>query len=406
MIEFEQSNGTLLLTYEPMNGAAWVPHRLEDNQTLVIKGTFHLSERHLVKSTSASEQDDEWNSDELETVSFQVATLKGEYFVFDREILGIDCDLLIHKDVRLSDKSFTAEKRVSIFKIIAGLKPERIVIGGDMPDSIPEQTFAALLRNFPRDHELKRYVLARVGSVVRDFVDTKVDAEHLFRSYVNKRLTKKTQDIVGLFRHEEIRKYKFLHEKLSEMLKSESGYNEAAWQAEILQIILLLNPKYIKALREAPVRDTYRNVNRQIDILLVDSSGNVDIVEIKQPFDKCIVTNNQYRNNFIPLRELSGTVMQVEKYVFYLNKWGQAGENYLTEKYRSELPDDFSIKITNPGGLIIMGRDSNLGENQRQDFEVVKRKYKNVIDIITYDDLLRRLEFIIKQLDADASSRT
>jgi len=52
------------------------------------------------------------------------------------------------------------------------------------------------------------------------------------------------------------------------------------------------------------------------------------------------------------------------------------------------------------------GKRYNLGENQRQDFEVVKRKYKNVIDIITYDDLLRRLEFIIKQLDADASSRT
>ena len=185
------------------------------------------------------------------------------------------------------------------------------------------------------------------------------------------------------------------------MLKAESGYNEAAWQAEILQIILLLNPKYIKALRGAPVRDTYRNVNRQIDILLVDASGNVDIVEIKQPFDKCIVTNNQYRDNFIPLRELSGTVMQVEKYVFYLNKWGRAGETSLTEKYKSELPDGFSIKITNPGGLIIMGRDNNLSHDQRQDFEVVKRKYKNVIDIITYDDLLRRLEFIIKQLDAD-----
>jgi len=49
-----------------------------------------------------------------------------------------------------------------------------------------------------------------------------------------------------------------------------------------------------------------------------------------------------------------------------------------------------------------MGRDNNLGHDQRQDFEVVKRKYKNVIDIITYDDLLRRLDFIIKQLDANA----
>lgn len=138
-----------------------------------------------------------------------------------------------------------------------------------MPDSIPEQDFDSMVRNFPRELELKRYVMARVGSVVRDFVDTRVDAEHLFRSYVNKHLKKKPKDIVGLFRQDEIRKYKFLHEKLSEMLKAESGYNEAAWQAEILQIILLLNPKYIKALRAAPVRDTYRNVNRLID----NSSG-------------------------------------------------------------------------------------------------------------------------------------
>jgi hypothetical protein len=348
----------------------------------------------------SSSEDDEWESDEPETASFQVAALDGDYFVFDREILGIDCDLLIHKDVQLTYKSFTAEKKVSIFKIIAALKPGRIVIGGDMPDSIPEQDFDSLVRNFPREYELKRYVLARVSSVVRDFVDTKVDAEDLFRRYVNKRLKKKTKDIVGLFRQNEIRKYKFLHEKLTAMLKAESGYSEAAWQAEILQIILLLNPKYIKALKGAPVRDTYRNVNRQIDILLVDASGNVDIVEIKQPFDKCILTNNQYRDNFIPLRELSGTVMQVEKYVFYLNKWGRDGETRLTEKYKSELPNDFTIKITNPGGLIIMGRDKNLRHDQKQDFEVVKRKYKNVIDIITYDDLLRRLEFIIKQLDA------
>lgn len=400
MIEFEQSNGALLLRYEPMNGASWVPARLANDQALALKGTFYLKHRHLVEE-SFSEQDEELAPDELETVSFQVATLDGEYFVFEREILGIDCDLLIHKDVQLTDRSFIAEKHVSIFKTIAALKPGRIVIGGDLSDSIPEQDFASLLSNFPRDHELKRYVLARVGSVVREFVDTKVDAERLFRNYVNKRLKKRTKDIVGLFRDEEIRKYKFLHEKLSEMLKEESGYNEAAWQAEILQIILLLNPKYIKALKGAPVVDTYKNVKRQIDILLVDASGNVDIVEIKQPFDNCIVTNSHYRDNFIPRRELSGTVMQVEKYVFYLNKWGRAGENYLTEKYKSELPLDFSIKITNPGGLIIMGRDSNLGKDQRQDLEVVKRKYKNVIDIVTYDDLLRRLEFIIKQLDAD-----
>jgi len=122
-------------------------------------------------------------------------------------------------------------------------------------------------------------------------------------------------------------------------------------------------------------------------------------VEIKQPFDKCIVTNNQYRDNYIPLRELSGTVMQIEKYIFYLNKWGRAGEEFLTKQYKDTLPDGFSIKITNPGGIIVMGRDTNLTSEQKQDFEVIKRKYKNVIDIITYDDLLGRLCFTIEQLE-------
>ena len=92
--------------------------------------------------------------------------------------------------------------------------------------------------------------------------------------------------------------------------------------------------------------------------------------------------------------------MQIEKYIFYFNRWGRAGEEFLTEKYKDQLPGGFAIKITNPGGIIIMGRDENLTEAQRQDFEVVKRKYKSVIDIITYDDLLRRLKFTIEQLRA------
>jgi hypothetical protein len=34
-------------------------------------------------------------------------------------------------------------------------------------------------------------------------------------------------------------------------------------------------------------------------------------------------TLGQYRNNHIPLRELSGAVMQIEKYIYYLNRWGK-----------------------------------------------------------------------------------
>ena len=52
------------------------------------------------------------------------------------------------------------------------------------------------------------------------------------------------------------------------------------------------------------------------------------------------------------------------------------------------------VKIVNPTGMIIMGRDNDLTEDQKSDFEVIRRKYRNVVDIITYDDLLRRLKVI------------
>ncbi|MDO9042798.1 MAG: DUF4263 domain-containing protein [Desulfocapsaceae bacterium] len=400
-VEFLSKEEVLLLRYEPRDGTSWIHERLSRNETIVIKGTFHLWQEHLVEELSPVEPEELWSSWKPDTVSFRVAQLVNEYFTFDKKILGLDYELLIHQDVQLTYKLFTAEQKISIFQVIAELRPARIVIGGPESDAIPEIVFIGLINNFPSGFELKRYALARVSSVVRDFVETKVDAEQLFRRYVSKRLKKQSKNFRRIFNQSEIEKYRFLHSKLVEMLNSESTYNETVWQAEILQIILLLNPKYIKALRETPVRDTYRNTTRKIDLLLIDASGNIDIVEIKQPFDKCIITNNQYRDNYIPLRELSGTVMQIEKYVFYLNKWGQKGEEYLTQKYKAELPGDFSIKITNPGGIVIMGRDHNLTQEQRQDFEVVKRKYKNIIDIITYDDLLRRLNFIVKQLETD-----
>jgi len=104
------------------------------------------------------------------------------------------------------------------------------------------------------------------------------------------------------------------------MLADENTYTESIWQAHILQIIQLLNPKYIQAIANVRIPGEDGS-NRFIDTLLVDASGNVDVIEIKKPFDKSIVTEAVYRDNHIPLRELSGSVMQVEKYIHRLNRW-------------------------------------------------------------------------------------
>ena len=49
--------------------------------------------------------------------------------------------------------------------------------------------------------------------------------------------------------------------------------------------------------------------------------------------------------------------------------------------------------------MIIMGRDMDWTQDQRTDFEVIRRKYRHVLEIMTYDDLLRRLKTIREQFN-------
>jgi hypothetical protein len=392
MIEFQKNNDGVILQYSPEFGSEWIYKQLADSGSFSLRRTFFLETVHLYGSSKVDEPD--YDS----PVEFKVARKAGDYFEFDMEILNIEYRLYIHKDIDLTYRTFIAEKKVSVFSIINELKPSKIYIGGEHQDSLPKEEFQSLIKNFPNTYELRKYVVGRLSAVLRNYFEINIDGEKQYHQYMNKKISKVGDDITGTFKESEILKFTTILEKLEGMLKDENAYSEKQWQLEILQIILLLHPKYIHVFKEAPVRDTYNKKNRSLDFLLVDSTGNTDIIEIKRPFDKCIVTSNQYRNNYIPLRELSGTVMQIEKYIFYLNKWGKKGEEVLTKKYKDELPKGFSIKITNPGGIIIMGRENNLSPSQKQDFEVIKRKYKNVLDIITYDDLLGRIKFTIEQL--------
>jgi len=47
-----------------------------------------------------------------------------------------------------------------------------------------------------------------------------------------------------------------------------------------------------------------------------------------------------------------------------------------------------------------MGRDRDMTSRQRHDFEVVRRHYKHIADIVTYDDLVRRLAAVLTKLRA------
>ncbi len=388
MIEFREISNKVILSYSSEHsGSAWVYRELDENDRVKISHVFLFTRNELISTPNSG--------NEYASVEFEVANKEGEYYCFPKDILSLEHDLYIHEDIELEQKLFVTVRNISIFPKIDRMITRSLYVGGNNENAVPESVYRGLLKKFPNTYELNRYESARISSVLSSYLDTKEDYEEQYQKYLNNKISKKGTNLELKFSKIELLKYTSLLEKLKSMLKDEDSYSESQWQKELLQIILLLYPKYIYVFKEAPVRDTYKNINRKIDYLLIDSSGNTDIIEIKKPFDKCIVTERTYRDNYIPLRELSGTVMQIEKYIFYLNKWGRKGEEKLTKHYQADLVEGFQIRITNPSGIIIMGRNNGMTSAQEQDFEVIKRKYKNVIDIITYDDLIQRLEFAI-----------
>lgn len=383
----------------------WVINELKkSNVVRIAHGIFTLSSEFLVNKSRLKLSTQKFIEDTPDVI-FNIAkltelSLEGitdEYYKITDDVLIRDKSIFLHKNIDTDITLFIAETNISIFKQIAELVTGDIIIGGKVSNSIPLDEFYGLIENFPTTYEKKLYAQARISSVLRNYFENVKDAEILYKRYRNKKPTNKNVELIKIFEEYEVNKYQTIYEKLSSMLEDEDNYNETRWQTEIVDILLLLYPKYIAVFKEVPVNADDVKV-KSLDYLFVDANGHVDVVEIKQPFAHAIMTKGKYRDNYIPLRELSGTVMQIEKYIYFLNRWGKRGEKFLTEKYKKELPENFDIHITNPKGFIIMGRENNLSKAQKNDFEVVKRKYKNIIDILSYDDLLHRLRLSIEQI--------
>lgn len=89
-VEFETVGGELHLLYVPRDGDSWIFAKFAEGLGISIKDTFFLSARHCL-SHSADETDEDF--DEWAPVRFVVAKADGEYFRFDREVLGLECDV-------------------------------------------------------------------------------------------------------------------------------------------------------------------------------------------------------------------------------------------------------------------------------------------------------------------------
>lgn len=187
------------------------------------------------------------------------------------------------------------------------------------------------------------------------------------------------------------------YDELELMLEDSMSYSEKEWQRRIYEIICVLYPKYIARFREIEVGTDGRHMKTP-DFMLVDSAGFVDILEIKKPDGIKVVSTTEYRNNYVASRDLEGAIVQIEKYIYILNHEGEARVKKIQDKVRNHLPSNFRLKVVNPQGILLLGRSNNLTDEQLFDFEIIKRQHKNIVDIMTYDDLLKRFRNILNQI--------
>ena len=410
-VTFYKTGDFLILKYDQADDSDWVDEKLIENGPVTIRKTFTFDASKSFISSYDGLVDKEDQSRE-----FVFGRLEGNYFRIDKSCLNIKNDLLIQKDIKIDYTFFVAHRRISIFKKIDKISDEQIIIGGAHQNAIPFEEFNELLRSFPNSTELDKYSSSRISRILRYYLQSMDDQERKLEVYMNRKKQALQTDAAEIIKHQkipereankiwfrfEVQKYEFIRDQIKQMLEEHEAYTEKQWQYLMLDFILLIFPKYIKCFKEFPVKDFYFNPDlrpkrRSIDFALIDADGNLDLVEIKKPFKDSILSKSRSRDNYVPKRELSETVMQVEKYIFHLNKWGIDGEKMVNEKYKKDLPTGLKINFTNPKGLLILGRSHHFEREQKLDFEIIKRKYSNIVDIITYDDLLQRLDNIIEK---------
>ncbi|WP_293674656.1 Shedu immune nuclease family protein [uncultured Parabacteroides sp.] len=398
---YTKRHDKLVLSYFPYQNTDWVRRAFKENKEVIISKTFHFRKNDLLTMI---------NEDQEVSYEFIFGKKDNDSFLIEGRILSCSRNLRIRQIPPLLNIDYFKikhlDKKTSVFQLLdeqINSSIAEITIGDEQSGSLLTwEQLNDIINGFPNEYELSLYIKARSTQSIMQHLPIIKNYPQKLESYRRRghyfRTAKEIDNAIEL----DIHKYRIILNQLEEMLEPEKieEYIESSWQEQISKIILLLYPQYIIYLSKVRIEDYIGDKNhKEIDILLVNTNGNVDILEIKRPSNRdSILRKGTYRDNYIPCTEVTYTVMQIEKYIINLIKSGKKGEDDLNKKYKNVLPVDIKLQINSPKGFLILGREKNMNSQQIRDMEIVKRKYANIIDVVTYDDLIIRLKRIICSL--------
>lgn len=386
-ISFEKVNKELILCYSPAMGTGELVERLSSDEEISIKHTFTVN-KSLLRDLDGSDFED--------TLRFCIGSFDDSYTLLNPEVINTDHKFFFSNDIKLKQSMFVAYRNISILRKIDALVERDIYVGGswDARGGMPFEAYQSLIESFPKTAELDKYANSRIALCIKEYFPECDKYEQIYERFLAK--GKRLHSVSGKNDEIELAQFSAALEELKQLLNNGAGINEADWQIRIRDILQLLYPKYILCTREI----TFSGIDgydKRPDFVLVDANGYVDILEIKKPDVRILTKQAFYRNNYVPVREFSGAIQQIEKYIFCMTSI-EKSQREVVNKLSALLPEAITPEIVNPQGILIAGRSKGFNPQQKRDFELIKRQYKHVADIMTYDDLVARFENVVTSL--------
>ena len=368
-------------------GTGELADRLSSGEEIWIKHTFVVN-KSLLRDSDESDFED--------TLRFCIGSVDDFYTLLNPKVINTDHKFFFSNDIKLKPSLFVAYRNISILRKIDALVERDIYVGGslDTKDGMPFEAYQSLIESFPKTAELDKYANSRIATCIKEYFPECDKYDQIYERFLAKE--KHTHSILSKKDEIELAQFSAALEELKQLLNNSAGISEADWQIRIHNILQLLYPRYILCTREI----TFSGIDgydKRPDYVLVDANGYVDILELKKPDVQILTKQSSYRNNYVPVRELSGAIQQIEKYIFCMTS-SEKSQREVINKLSALLPDAITPEIVNPQGILIAGRSKGFNPQQKRDFELIKRQYKHVADIMTYDDLVARFENIVTSL--------
>lgn len=366
-----------------------------DTDTDEILTVFRVFDVHR-KDISISEND--WPSSSA-NVTIKIGSFSNGIYTIPGEVLNSNFSLYVRPGNELDKMDyFTNQYHVKIMKWILETVHDNITIGNEEGD-LRLETLDSMIKRFPTRTDVQYYIKERICNIVSEDLGIDKDYESAHQRYIDSKRNQPVKSFVDINEYD-LKRLRFVRRHMEEMLKAPDAYGETDWQEAIKTVAIILFPQYIHASREKCLTEVFGH-QRRVDFLLIDSTGYVDIMEIKKPCVPILKPKPDKHNNIVPAPAFTSCVMQVETYIYSLLKSTDGKLVKIAQKILNDEGINLKLNVLNPRGLIVMGYFDDITTEEEHALEIIRRQFSHIVDIITYNDLIQRIDNMIAFLIAE-----